>query len=389
MQITQRQGSVMLAVICFQCGHTVEINPDAARCALCGADLRRLIDVRSASRYFYTRAAELAARGDVEAALHEVRRGLAYRPTSELHLLGAILCKRAGRLDDMRHHVAAIPVDDVLRGEAEWLLRSSQARRRVAVGRRKSEELVLSDEDLLPLSLDEVRPTSRPIRRRSAGRMVAFVAGLAAVGVIGGGVWLSVLDRLPRVRLEPTPTVQASTGVDSVQSAPTPQATLPERLEGTPVPEHSPTPFVSPNLADATLEPLAAASPEALLAATSFDLKTALIEAQRPELAETVTGRLEGGRLVLEGTVSSVEEREALVSLLERLPAIEEVSAVNVRVRLPATYTVQEGDTLWGISMKLYGTPARVQALFEANRDILPSPDALRIGMVLKTPPME
>lgn len=379
----------MLAVTCFQCGHTVEISPDAERCALCGADLRRLIDVRSASRYFYTRAAELAVRGDVGGALHEVRRGLSYQPTSELHLLGAILCKRMGRLDEMRHHVAAIPVDDVLRGEAEWLLRSSRARRRVATGARKEREVPEADEDPLPLRMDEVRPTSHPIRRRSAGRTMVFIAGLAAAGVVGWGLWQSSPDWPARSGFEPPPTLHTPTRVDSAQSASTPEVVPPATTVEVPAPENSPTPLVSPNLADVNLEPLAAASSEVLLAATSFDLKTVLIEAQRPELAETVTGRLEGGRLVLEGTVSSVEEREALVSLLERLPAIEEVSAVNVRVRLPATYTVQEGDTLWGISIKLYGTPARVQALFEANRDILPSPDALRIGMVLKTPPME
>ncbi|MEJ5250150.1 MAG: hypothetical protein WHS90_20480, partial [Caldilinea sp.] len=167
----------MLAVTCFQCGHTVEISPDADRCALCGANLRRLIDVRSASRYFYTRAAELSARGDVGAALYEVRRGLAYQPTSELHLLGAILCKRMGRLDEMRRHVAAIPVDDVLRGEAEWLLRSSQARRRVAAGARAEEESPLSDDELLPLSMDEVRPTSHSVQRRSGTRTAAFIVG--------------------------------------------------------------------------------------------------------------------------------------------------------------------------------------------------------------------
>lgn len=379
----------MLAVTCFQCGHTVEISPDADRCALCGANLRRLIDVRSASRYFYTRAAELSARGDVGAALHEVRRGLAYQPTSELHLLGAILCKRMGRLDEMRRHVAAIPVDDVLRGEAEWLLRSSQARRRVAAGARAEEESLFSDDELLPLSMDEVRPTSHSVQRRSGTRTAAFIVGLAAVGVVGWGFWQASPDWAARLGFQPTPTLQTSIGADGAQGAPAQQIAPPETLQETPAPENFPTPFVSPYLADAVPEPLAAASPEALLAGAAFDLKTILIEAQRPELAETVTGRLEGGRLVLEGTAPSVEEREALVALLERLPTVEEVSAVNVRVRPPATYTVQEGDTLWDISMKLYGTPARVQALFEANRDVLPSPDALRVGMVLKTPPME
>ncbi len=91
------------------------------------------------------RAADLSAQGDVAAALAEVQRGLAYQPSSELHLLAAILCKRSKRPDEMRHHVAAIPVDDVLRGEAEWLLRSSQARNAPADGRRTQEDAPWSD----------------------------------------------------------------------------------------------------------------------------------------------------------------------------------------------------------------------------------------------------
>ena len=72
-----------------------------------------------------------------------------------------------------------------------------------------------------------------------------------------------------------------------------------------------------------------------------------------------------------------------------RLPNIDEVSTVNVRVRPPSTYTVKEGDTLWNVSLELYGTPDRIQDLFAANRDILPSADALRVGMVLTVPPVE
>jgi nucleoid-associated protein YgaU len=158
--------------------------------------------------------------------------------------------------------------------------------------------------------------------------------------------------------------------------------------EPAPTPAPQPTPAVAPDLAQQS-EPLAAASPQAIIVAPPFDLKTVLIEAQRPELAETVNGRREGNRLVLEGTAPSVEARDDLAALLARLPGIDEVSVVNLLVRPPSTYTVVEGDTLWGISMKLYGNPDRIQALFEANQDVLPSSDALRVGMELQVPPAE
>lgn len=382
----------MLAVTCFQCGHLVEISPDADRCGACGANLRRLISAREASHYFYMRAAEQSARGDVAPALAEVQRGLTYQPSSELHLLGAILCKRLDKPDEMRHHVAAIPVDDVLRGEAEWLLRSSQARqRRPTDPRRAHEETPLSDDELLPVVMEDVQPA--PPRSRS--RVPAWVTASGILLLLGvGGWWLwweqpTWLDAI----VAPAPVVAPAPQAEEAVAA-TP-ATL-SAVTATPAPaatsaaETAPTATlpVAPDLAQRS-EPLAATSPEALIVTAAFDLKTVLIEAQRPELAETVNGRLEGRRLVLEGTVPSVEARDELAELLGRLPTIDEVSVVNVLVRPPATYTVVEGDTLWGISMKLYGNPDKIQALFDANRETLPSADALRIGMVLQVPPAE
>ncbi len=55
-------------------------------------------------------------------------------------------------------------------------------------------------------------------------------------------------------------------------------------------------------------------------------------------------------------------------------------------MQLPLTYTVQEGDTLWGISMTLYGRPDMVEELFAANREVMPSAGDLRVGMALQVP---
>ena len=108
----------------------VHISPDAERCPLCREDLRHLIAPDQAARYFYDRASEMANAGELTLALMEIERGLSYRKNSELNLLAAILCKRLSYFDQMRQYVAAIPVDDRLRGEAEWLVRSHQMRQR-------------------------------------------------------------------------------------------------------------------------------------------------------------------------------------------------------------------------------------------------------------------
>lgn len=52
-------------------------------------------------------------------------------------------------------------------------------------------------------------------------------------------------------------------------------------------------------------------------------------------------------------------------------------------------YTVQKGDTLQKISMKSFGTTKNWKKIFDANRDILKSPDRVRPGMVLKIPRLE
>ncbi len=50
------------------------------------------------------------------------------------------------------------------------------------------------------------------------------------------------------------------------------------------------------------------------------------------------------------------------------------------------TYTVVSGDTLVRISQKVYDTQGRWMDIFQANRDTLDSPNALRPGQVLRIP---
>lgn len=52
----------------------------------------------------------------------------------------------------------------------------------------------------------------------------------------------------------------------------------------------------------------------------------------------------------------------------------------------PETYTVQAGDTLSRISSRVYGESGRWMDIFQANRDQLPSPNALKPGQVLRIP---
>ncbi|MDQ3247744.1 MAG: LysM peptidoglycan-binding domain-containing protein, partial [Chloroflexota bacterium] len=399
--------SAMVEVTCFRCSRIVHIAPDAEHCSVCGEDLRHLIPPAYASKYFYDRAAQLASGNRVEAALAEVERGLDYRESSELHLLGAILAKRLGDFDLMRQQVAAIPLDDVLRQEAEWLLRSHQTRQRslreAGKARQPGRQLATTAQDeTLPFLVGDVSPSpTRQPRSSGAGR-VWF--GLLTLLVLVGSAWVLLGQGAPWTSwlgLNETPTEQAETGeITSNQGVPPPvgQPISPTLQTGpvlTPTVSITITPDIPNNLVQlaGTPEPLAANTPQTVVDAIDpqvFDLKSFLTQKERSDLVQLeVAATLQGERLNLRGFVQMDAERRDLISLAATAPGVGEVNALDLLVRLPPIYVVQEGDTLWDITIKLYGDPARMQALSDANRAILPSPEALRIGMELTVPPIQ
>jgi LysM repeat protein len=67
-----------------------------------------------------------------------------------------------------------------------------------------------------------------------------------------------------------------------------------------------------------------------------------------------------------------------------------EVAAKNQPVAKKNTkshhYSIAKGDTLSSISQKIYGTPSRWKDIFDANRQLLPSPSQLTIGQTLTIP---
>jgi nucleoid-associated protein YgaU len=421
----------MLTVTCFNCGHTVSISPDAERCSICGSNLRRLLKPDQEARYFYDRAADMAATGNVQAALQEVQRGLAVRPSSELCLLGAILCKRLNRLEDMRRYVAAIPVDDALRGEAEWLLRSSQARQRVPVALDEEDVDIApsaAGADLPPLLLEEVKPSPTP-RRRTNSRLTPVLWLAAMVLALVGGWWVvgnrpelvppwiaevmgapapaavapgvategeQPAARAPgaAVELEPTPPPPA---MEAEGAAPAQPASAPQLPVPTP---EVPADLVQAPAADGVSGATLGATPAAAALAgdvedlaaraaapSDFEWTAYLQQMGAPDLAALpVTARADGKWLILEGTVETAEQRARIGFIAGQAPGFEEVSIVNVLVKLPAEYEVQANDTLWDISVRLYGDASRIDALFAANQDVLPSRDALQVGMKLKVP---
>lgn len=109
-------------------------------------------------------------------------------------------------------------------------------------------------------------------------------------------------------------------------------------------------------------------------------LKRDLVAAEkRVQQLENVVG---GARRVptAQTTVTqSLQQTRQPVQPQATAPAPDPASA-------PRSYTVQSGDSLSGISRKVYGTPSRWIDIYQANRDRLSSENALKVGQDLRIP---
>jgi nucleoid-associated protein YgaU len=87
---------------------------------------------------------------------------------------------------------------------------------------------------------------------------------------------------------------------------------------------------------------------------------------------------------------------EAPVMAKDPVPPIDPVPAPIIKKSEPATglatvdgkkvYTVQAGDTLTGISSKVYNTSRHYQKIYEANKDVIDDPNTLQVGAKLVMP---
>ncbi|NQY32082.1 MAG: LysM peptidoglycan-binding domain-containing protein [Coraliomargarita sp.] len=91
----------------------------------------------------------------------------------------------------------------------------------------------------------------------------------------------------------------------------------------------------------------------------------------------------------LEGMISDARRAPAPVANTQtrQQPVVSQPTAPSSEPEsVPRTYTVQSGDSLSGISRKVYGTSSRWIDIYQANRDRLSSENALKVGQELRIP---
>jgi nucleoid-associated protein YgaU len=100
-----------------------------------------------------------------------------------------------------------------------------------------------------------------------------------------------------------------------------------------------------------------------------------------------------GKSIVMPGKVEKVVEKK------EELPVVKKEEPKQEQAPVPApkqtdmkvvdgkkVYTVQAGDTLSGISVKVYNTSRHYQKIYEANKDAIEDPNTLQVGLNLVMP---
>jgi nucleoid-associated protein YgaU len=105
----------------------------------------------------------------------------------------------------------------------------------------------------------------------------------------------------------------------------------------------------------------------------------------------TVTFDGATGTATVYGIADSQAAKEKIVLCCGNVHGVE---AVNDRMTVDKSepeaqyYTVVKGDTLSKISKQYYGDPNKYNAIFEANKPMLKSPDLIYPGQMLRIPPL-
>jgi len=426
-----------MRLTCHDCGSRIYISTNSPNCPECGADLESYLRALEYVRECYRQASEETLAGDDERALSILAQGLSAVNASELHLLAALIHRKQADYDGMRRHVAAIPVDDPLRPEGEWLLRSHQqnqravrqAQREYAPPAQVGKAARQLSPEFYPLPSTFESPLHpQPRRPRRSWRIIGPLLVLVVLAFflrqpLTSGLALLTARRtttpvavVPVVELAALATPGADSGqavavpiVESTPlstvaaiSEPTP-APVPAASEPMPTPappaetvlnpataqlvENNPPPADSPTETDANRAILAAL---ATATANRSNLTDFLIRSERSDLAALpVTALLRDGKLTLSGVLTLTSQRLELLELAAQMPGVAQVDSTNLVVDLPKTYVVSPGETLWTIAYYLYGDGSLWEELYNANQALLGPFLLIDIGMELQVPVLE
>ena len=426
---------------CPECGAPVEVSPSFANCPACNANVSSHYTPAEMTRTIYHRALEHYSMGNDVAALEGIDQGISLLEAPELHLLAALIYRKRGEFKEMREHVAAIPADDILRSEGEWLLRSHQeqlqigrreeARRR---GRAKGTQLAVGkasrqfSTEYYPAPLDKKQVATKGAAKTRRNRLpwAIPIAVLLLVVIFlargSGDTFMTALQQLRTIPDEfravyssftrdepevvPASVDEPDTGVqvsgDSQINTADPVDTPPPTVSSSaaaPAPTTLPTPQPTQSqpapTATVSASPAVVATKIAEARVQTFDLTAFLYQQDRADLAAleiqaTWAPDAPPGELILQGTVTLTSVQTEMLELAAAIEGVTSIDSSGLEVVLPETYTVRAGENLRHIALRLYGDQDRWTEIYEANKDLVgDDPNNLWVGLSLTIPQEE
>ncbi len=354
-----------MQVTCLYCGAEAVVTPEYPECRQCTGDLSSLITSDLKAAYYYDKARDAAEQGAHFIALQLIQRGLQAQDTSELHLLAAILYADLDREEQLRAHIGAIPVNDVLRPEAEALLKRLVQRRTGSL----AQELDSNSGSPEAAAPDDGSFSGWGLRNATVGAIVVSVAAIATLVVLQnpvGNLQAFVPDWLTQ-RAGPAPLVQTEVPASEAEpllAAAGDSAQSDQSLASAASAEAAQVsePVVESALADGSESGDAWSQQVALnvlerIALKRIDFGPVLGQLGYPELEEReIVAVVQGDQLVLMGTVESLAERTTLLDAVSGIPGLGEVDAEALNVVVPSqTHIVVSGDSLWNLAYRYLG----------------------------------
>lgn len=133
------------------------------------------------------------------------------------------------------------------------------------------------------------------------------------------------------------------------------------------------------------------------------------IEANNPGISNLEVEMHEGDVCVLRGSCDNAEAKEKAILMAGNMKGVAAVVAHGIKpteVTNTGTmeeaeeqqdaafeasteteyYTIESGDTLWGIAAKFLGNGSKYSEIFEANREVIEDPDKIFVGQKIRIP---
>lgn len=101
---------------------------------------------------------------------------------------------------------------------------------------------------------------------------------------------------------------------------------------------------------------------------------------------------MDGDACTLTGECESAAAKEKTILVAGNTLGVGSVNADGLTAPEPITveedqyYTIESGDTLWGIAAKTMGNGAKYTEIFEANKEVIQDPDKIFPGQKIRIP---